>query len=287
VTLEFYTLLPDGTRVGVESRTLAPRERLGRLYRELLPASLGQVGGWALVRSSADIVGAVLFGGTNGLALANVPAETAITQFVPPDQVAAAITGTIRQDGFGVGGVTVELTGPVTTTRESDPNGQYVFGQLPPGDYTIRARKAGGVFAPEERTVTLERINVNGQDFAAGGVVAAESPAVTFMSPASTFTGNSLLNLTLLGQNFNPTSVVRFGDRDLQTTYVSGTQLQAVVPGELLRVSQNVSVTVTTPPPGGGVSIATLFVVNPVPENPLIVGRVPVGAFPAGVAIHS
>ncbi len=44
--------------------------------------------------------------------------------------------------------------------------------------------------------------------------------------------------------------------------------------------------TVLTPPPGGGSSTVTLFVVNPVSDNPLIEGRVSVGSFPAGVAIH-
>ena len=74
-TVEFYTVGPDGTTVGKTELTLERGARLGRLYRGLLAASLQQVGGWALVRSSAPLVGVALFGGTNGFALASVPGQ--------------------------------------------------------------------------------------------------------------------------------------------------------------------------------------------------------------------
>ena len=43
--VEFYTLRPDGTTVGRSTFVIKPKQRAGRLFSELLPASLLQVGG--------------------------------------------------------------------------------------------------------------------------------------------------------------------------------------------------------------------------------------------------
>ena len=285
-TFEFFTLLPDGTTVGKAMLTVPANGRVGRLYRELLPASLGQVGGWAYLRSSVEVVGAALFGGTNGFALANVPAEAIATDFIPPAQVAAAITGTVRQDGVGVDDVTVSLTGPVNATGKTDAEGRYVFGQLPAGSYTVSATRLGAQVVPAERAVELALENATDQDFTAGGVLPSEAPGLSFITPSAAFTGTQLLNITVLGENFNPASVVEFSGTALQTTFVSAGELQAVITSEQLSRVQDGRITVTTLPPGGGTSTTALFFVLAVPENPLIEGRVSVGSFPAGVAIH-
>ena len=168
-TVEFFTLLPDGTTVGKATLMVPENGRVGRLYRELLPASLGQVGGGAYLRSSVEVVGAALFGGTNGFALASVPAESIAADFIPPAQVAAAITGMVRQDGVGVDDVTVSLTGPVTATTKTDAEGRYILAQLPAGTYTLSASRLGAQVVPAERTVELGLENVNDEDFTAGG----------------------------------------------------------------------------------------------------------------------
>src|SRR6185503_6183784 len=67
--IEFYTLRPDGSTIGRATLTLGPNQKTAELFRELLPASLSQVGGWGFLRSSTPIVGAVLFGSSNGSAL--------------------------------------------------------------------------------------------------------------------------------------------------------------------------------------------------------------------------
>ena len=284
--IEFFTLLPDGSTVGRTSLTVPANGRVGRLYRELLPASLKQVGGWAYLRSDIEVVGAALFGGTNGFALASVPAESIAADFIPPAQVAAAITGAVRQDGVGVRDVTVSLTGPVTATTKTDGEGRFVFALLPPGAYQLTASRLGAQVAPADRTVELSVENVTDQDFTAGGVVPSEAPALSFITPASVFSGTRLLNVTVLGTNFNPASVVEFNGSRLQTTFVSSVELQAVVSSALLNRVGDAQITVTTPPPGGGTSGAAAFLVIALPDNPLIEGRVSVGSFPAGVAIH-
>src|SRR6185295_11904255 len=100
--VEFYTVRPDGTTVGKTTFSLGPHQRVGKLFHELLPASLEQVGGWAYLRSSQPVVGAVLFGSTNGYALANVPQQLPLGDYFPPAISTESITGTIASnDGIG------------------------------------------------------------------------------------------------------------------------------------------------------------------------------------------
>ena len=139
---------------------------------------------------------------------------------------------------------------------------------------------------PAERTVDLGLENLTDEDFTAGGVVPSDAPTLSFITPSSAFTGTNLLSIKVLGTNFNPASVVEFNGTPLQTTFVSSVELQAVVTASQLGLIGNVEITVKTPPPGGGTSTPAAFVVIAVPDNPLIEGRVAVGSFPAGVAIH-
>jgi hypothetical protein len=140
--VEFYTLRPDGTTVGRGTFQVGPNQRLGRLFSELLPASLDQIGGWAFVRSSQPVIAAVLFGSTNGYALANVPQQLPAGDFLPPAQSTGAITGAVRAGGQPIGEVQITLTGPVTATRMTDGSGRYTFPQLPAGNYKVTALRS-------------------------------------------------------------------------------------------------------------------------------------------------
>jgi YVTN family beta-propeller protein len=285
-TVEFFALRPDGTTIGRSTFTVGPNQRIGKLFRELLPSTFEQLGGWAFLRSSQPVVAAALFGSTNGLALANVPAQAPSADFVPPAQSTAAITGTVHQDVQGAAGVTVTLTGPVTTTKTTDSSGLFAFTQLPPGEYKVSVSKTSAQFFPSERGVTLARENVDNIDFDAVGIAPADAPVVAFLTPASIFGGTSAFNITVLGSNFNQASVVVINDQQLQTTFVKSTELRAAVPGGFLRSPGVLSVSVLTPPPGGGSSNKADLTINVLPTNPLIEGRAAVGPFPAGVAIH-
>lgn len=56
-------------------------------------------------------------------------------------QTTAALTGMVTSDGAGLPGVTVTVSSPKlqgTRTTITDVNGNYNFGALPPGDYTVR-----------------------------------------------------------------------------------------------------------------------------------------------------
>ncbi len=61
-------------------------------------------------------------------------------------------------------------------------------------------------------------------------VVVASAPVLSAISPASTTAGSGDLNLTVTGSNFISNSSVRWNGVDLATTYVSNTQLNALIP---------------------------------------------------------
>lgn len=73
------------------------------------------------------------------------PADTQPTP--PPPSAVGELWGQVFQDAdsnlmwswgdFALGGVTVDLFGPVTRSMVSDPQGNYAFTQLPAGTYTV------------------------------------------------------------------------------------------------------------------------------------------------------
>ena len=89
-------------------------------------------------------------------------------------------------------------------------------------------------------------------------------PTLTSMSPMHILTTASSLTLSLQGTNYNTASVVNWGSTALATTYVSPTQLTAVVPTSLYASAGTVKVTVVNSGTGGGTSAGlTETVVGP------------------------
>ena len=102
------------------------------------------------------------------------------------------------------------------------------------------------------------------------------APIARSLSPSTVSAGSPAINLTVSGQRFVPTSVVRWNGSPRSTTYVSATQLRATINTTDLASAGSVPVTVSTPAPGGGVSGAVSFAVNaPAPAPTPAPGALP------------
>ena len=89
-------------------------------------------------------------------------------------------------------------------------------------------------------------------------------PGITSVSPDSAVAGSIGFTLIVNGSGFVPTSVVRFNNQDIQTTYITGSQLSAQVPASAIIAGGQFPIVVVNPAPGGGSSnVATFAISNP------------------------
>ena len=95
-------------------------------------------------------------------------------------------------------------------------------------------------------------------------------PTISLLSPNSTVAGGSAFQLNVTGTNFAPGSVVRWNGQDRVTAFISVTELSAQITAADIANIGTASVTVFSPPPGGGVSNAVTFEIKqadrPVPR---------------------
>lgn len=89
------------------------------------------------------------------------------------------------------------------------------------------------------------------------------APVLSSVTPATAVAGSGPLTLTLTGSSFVSSSTVHFQGNALPTTWLSATELSAVVPASALLLPGSFAVTVVSPAPGGGTSAAGTFVVTP------------------------
>jgi hypothetical protein len=88
------------------------------------------------------------------------------------------------------------------------------------------------------------------------------APAISSLSPSSVTAGSGDRAITVLGSGFLASSVVRANGQSLATTFVTSSQLSAIVPSSQLVNPGSVAITVVNAAPGGGVSAARSLVVG-------------------------
>ncbi len=84
-------------------------------------------------------------------------------------------------------------------------------------------------------------------------------PAMTGLSPDHVTVGASAFTLTVNGKNFVSTSTVRWNGTDLDTSFVSPTQVTAQVTAQLAAITGWVNISVYNPAPAGGASGTLVF----------------------------
>jgi hypothetical protein len=85
-------------------------------------------------------------------------------------------------------------------------------------------------------------------------------PAISGLSPGEATAGGPAFTLTISGAYFTSNSTAKWGTTALSTTYISQTQLTAVVPANLIASAGTASVSVTT---SSGTSASVPFTINP------------------------
>jgi hypothetical protein len=89
-------------------------------------------------------------------------------------------------------------------------------------------------------------------------------PRVTSISPATAVAGSVGFPLIVNGAGFTLSSVVRFNGIDLQTTFITSSQISAAVTPAAIAAGGTVPVLVVNPSPGGGMSnVVTFSITNP------------------------
>jgi hypothetical protein len=87
-------------------------------------------------------------------------------------------------------------------------------------------------------------------------------PSISSLSPASTGAGGPNFTLTVNGSNFVAGSVVRFRSSNRNTTFVSGSQLTALIQASDISQPGTADVSVVNPSPGGGPSQPVTFTIT-------------------------
>ncbi len=87
-------------------------------------------------------------------------------------------------------------------------------------------------------------------------------PVSTSLAPSSANAGDPQFTLTVNGSKFLSSSVVQWNGSALATTLVNAQQLTATVPASDVANAGTAAITVSNPPPGGGISNNLTFTIN-------------------------
>jgi hypothetical protein len=118
--------------------------------------------------------------------------------------------------------------------------------------------------APGWHAVLVSKQSASVQQSTVSVTVAAlpnPTPTIGGCVPAQFVVGDAASTLSVYGSGFIPSSVVRWDGLPLATTFVDTMRLDAAVPAALLEQPAYLPLTVSSPAPGGGVSIPWQFTV--------------------------
>jgi hypothetical protein len=121
------------------------------------------------------------------------------------------------------------------------------------------------------------------------------APSIKALSPTSIQAGGPSFTLTVTGKSFTPSSTIAWNGQTLaspsnpglpSTVFVTSTTLTALVPATLIQDGGVAQVQVSTPQPGGGVTLPLPFTINANASSvPQITSLSPAGAFTGGAGL--
>lgn len=162
----------------------------------------------------------------------------------------------VSGSGFSQGSV-VRWNGQDRPTTYLGPN--LVNAQIGEADIQAAGPASITVFTPAPG---------GGQSAALALPVLNRTPGMVMLNPSSVTEGHGAFTLTVSGMGFVPGATVRWNGQDRPTTFVNQGQLTAQIAAADVQAVGTATVSVFTPPPGGGTSSAITFMVT-VRPNPL------------------
>jgi hypothetical protein len=155
-----------------------------------------------------------------------------------------------------------------TVTGSTNQAVSWSVNDVAGGNATVGSISAMGLYTapaipPIPNTVTVKAASVEDPSRTGSAAVTVVNPAPTLsvISPTTLDGGSPDTTLTVAGTNFTPQSTVQLSGASLVTTFVSATQLTAVIPAAQLASAGILPVTVLSPSPGGGTSNAVSLTV--------------------------
>jgi hypothetical protein len=171
-----------------------------------------------------------------------------------PITFVVAVTPIDNTPGIGqpTGTVLFQEDGSIQLGSATLSNGRATFATsaLTAGSHSIVAFYAGdNQFAVSLSSTLVEAVN-------------NPAPIITNVSPDSINEGSPTFTLTINGSNFLTGSTVQWNGAPLTITELTGTQIQATVPGSLVADEGTAQVSVTNPGPGGGAFAQTFKIAD-------------------------
>lgn len=173
-----------------------------------------------------------------------------ITSLNPTSIVAGSAAFTLQVTGANfVNGTQVRVNNSFRTTQFVSSTRVNV--SIPATDLTT------------PRTLSITTLNPGSAASAAVNFrVVSNIPAIASISPSSAAVGSGALTITVTGSGFASTAEVRIGNNAIATTFVSETQVTAVIPASEMTSPRTLSITVRNPPPINEISNAVTFQVS-------------------------
>ncbi len=212
-------------------------------------ADLNNLGDVVGVENTGFFFGYAAFVSANGATL---------TSLNPNGATVGGPTFTLTVNGSSfVSGAVVKWNGSPLST--SFVNGTQLTAAVPGSLITNTGSASVTVVNPGSTASNALTFSIN--------LVTVVGPVITSLSPGAAATGESAFNLTVFGSNFlsiggifTSGATVQWNGSPLLTSFVSGTQLTATVPGNLITNKGTASVTVQNP--GGAVSNSATFTIG-------------------------
>ena len=99
------------------------------------------------------------------------------------------IEGKVTENGKGVEGITVTLSGDASMSTTTDADGNYVFANIKPGDYEVKPADAKSTFKPPSKDVKIDKKNkIAHADFE---ITTSPPEPPASLPPWSTYQGNA------------------------------------------------------------------------------------------------